>query len=456
MIGTSLKCKWVGVATLLVVMGATCVATAETAEPLSLKTTADVEFGGDIRVRQVFFDDIPIIADPPGVTRGGENHFFRIRSRVWSKADFSENVGVYGRFVNEWRYYITGDDSNWDFPDEAIVDALYIDINGLFNDLLDVRLGRQDLIYGTGKLILEGTPKDGSRTLYHDAVRLRFYPWENNIVDVLGIYNQPENQLEIKSEDRDLTGRDPAFNDLTESGGAIYLMNSQIEGLPFEAYYIYKHESWWTDRTGTNQPARDTHTIGTRWMPKTDGGLSANIELAQQFGDTADDRTIQAWMADAVIRQQFQGVRTEPIVGLGIYHLTGNKVDTRRDEGWNPLWARWPQYSELYVYAWDAEAAGRWSNVTMPYVSLSLKPTGESRLSLLLGRMTAPERDGPGGGSERGWLGTARYDFAIGNRWVTDKDRLFGHLLLEVLEPGNYYEVSDTAYFARWELSYAF
>ncbi len=260
--------------------------TAAGSEPLALRTTADVEWGGDIRIRQVMFDDILIVADPPGVTRGGRNHFFRFLTRIWTQWDFTEQVTLYSRVVNEWRHYEKGSDPNWDWPDEAIVDALYLDLNGLLDGRLDARLGRQDLIYGTGKLILEGTPKDGSRTIYHDAIRLRLHAPASTTVDLLGIYNQPENQLAIGSENRDLTGNDPAFNDMTESGGGVYLMNDHLAGLPFEAYYLYKRESSWIDRAGTNQPGRNVHTVGTRWMPETEFGLSANIEVARQFGET--------------------------------------------------------------------------------------------------------------------------------------------------------------------------
>ncbi len=425
-------------------------------EPLSLRTEAEFKWGGDIRLRQVAFDHIPIIADPPGVTRGGQNHFSRILTRIWGRLDLSEQVTVYSRIVNEWRHYGKGSDPNWDWPDEAVVDALYLDVNGLLDGRLDARLGRQDLIYGTGKLILEGTPKDGSRSLYHDAIRLRLHAPAATTVDLLGIYNQPENQLAIGSEKRDLTGKDTAFNDMTESGGGVYLANRHLTGLPFEAYYLYKRESSWIDRHGTNQPGRNVHTVGTRWMPETEFGLSANIEVARQFGETSADVDLKGWMADVVVRQQVDQWPGKPSLGAGVYHISGDKADTERDEGWNPLWARWPQYSELYVYAFDAEAAGRWSNVTMPYVALRLHPFGDTRLNVMVAQLRAPERTGPGSGRERGWLGTARYDFTLGNRWLTDKDRLFGHLLLEVLKPGDYYNVDRTAYFARWELSYAF
>ena len=453
MIRASLK-HHMGVLLAGVILAAAAIASA--AEPIALSASAECVFGGDIRIRQVHFDQIPIVADPPGVTRGGENHFFRFRTRLWTRANFSEQVGIYARLVNEFRHYETGADKNWDWPDEAVIDALFLDLKGMYGGMVDARIGRQDIIYGTGKLVLEGTPKDGSRTLYHDAVRLSVHTGEKNTIDFFGIYNQPENQLALGSENRDLTGYDPAFNDVTESGAGIYMMNRQLETCPFEAYYIYKRESSWITRNEEEIRGRDIHTVGTRWMPRNTRGTSANIELAYQFGETDDDRNLEAWMADAVVRQGFGSLPGAPVLGAGIYHITGNDPETNRDEGWNPLWARFPQYSELYVYAFDAEAAGRWSNVSMPYISLSCTPNESGRLALLAGYMSAPEKSGPGGGGERGWLGTARYDITLAQRVFTNKDRLFGHLLLEVFEPGDYYNVRKTAHFARWEISYEF
>ena len=415
-----------------------------------------VSGGGDLRFRHVHFDDIPIVADPPGVTRGGENHFFRIRPRLWGQVNFPSQVSVYGRLVNEFRHYETGADRNWDWPDEVIVDSLYLDAKGLLGGILDARIGRQDLIYGTGKVILEGTPKDGSRTICHDAVRLTFHLSDKLACDVLGIYNHPENKLAISSEHRDLTGVDPAFNDMTESGGGLYMKSRQLEAMPWEAYYLYKRESGWTNRRADAMPGRDVHTLGGRLMPATADGLSASIELAGQAGEVDDGRTIQAWMADASLRKRFKNAWMAPSIGVGVYHLSGDDPETGRDEGWNPLWARWPQYSELYVYAFDAEAAGRWSNVTLPYLVADCKPSDGSKLNALAGPMYAPEKNGPGGGNERGWLGTVRLDMDLASSLLTKKDKLSGHITVEVLDPGDYYNVRRTAHFARWELSYAF
>ena len=58
-----------------------------TATAIAQSTNTDwpvtFDFGGDLRIRQEAFDHIPILADPPGVTRGGENNAFRIRPRIW-------------------------------------------------------------------------------------------------------------------------------------------------------------------------------------------------------------------------------------------------------------------------------------------------------------------------------------------------------------------------------------
>jgi hypothetical protein len=425
-------------------------------EPVSLSSDVKASAGGDLRIRQEHFDEIPIIADPPGITRSGENSYYRIRPRLWAQLEFPSSITMYGRVVNEFRHFMKPDNDTMDWPDELIVDSLYLDAKGLLGGFADVRIGRQDLIYGSGKLILDGTAKDGSRTIYHDAIRVTMYLVEGLTCDLLGIYNQPENQLAIHSQDRDLTGFDPAFNDVTESGGGAYLKSKQLPAMPWEAYYLYKRESDGINRRDEKVDGRDVHTVGARLMPSTPCGLFASLEVAGQTGETDDGRTLQAWMTDASLIKRFMNAKVKPGVGVGVYHISGDDPETGKDEGWNPLWARWPQYSELYVYAFDAEAAGRWSNVTLPYLTADCIPSATTKLVALVGPVYAPQKNGPGGGDERGWLGTIRFDVTLAEKVLTSKDKLFGHLILEVFEPGDYYKVDNTAHFARWELSYAF
>ena len=415
--------------------------------------------GGDIRVRQVQFDDIPIVADPPGVTRGGMNKFFRFRTRLWAKADAGEYLSFYGRLTHEVRYYANPTNDTWEWPDEVVVDSLYMDIKNVPDWAF--RLGRQDFAgpvtgYGTGKLILDGTPKDGSRTIYFDAVKAQYLGIDNVSIDLVGIYNQPENDLVISSEDRDLTGYTAGYNDMTESGGFVYLKDSRYANTPYEAYYVYKRESSWM-KGDVDMPSGYFNTFGGRVMPTLGDDFSANVELAYQFGERSGGQEQDGWLLDAALAYAIPAMEGHaPTLTAGYYYLSGNDPDTTDDEGWNPLWARWPQYSELYVYAFDAEGAGRWSNVMFAHLDYSMILSQWARLKAYVGPMYADQKNGPGGGSERGWLGVIRSDFTIFKGWPHGAGRLTGHLLAEVFKPGDYYNVEDTAHFLRWELTYAF
>jgi hypothetical protein len=50
--------------------------------------------------------------------------------------------------------------------DETIFETAYVDVKKLFVKGLTLRVGRQNLIKNEGFLMLEGSPGDGSRTIY--------------------------------------------------------------------------------------------------------------------------------------------------------------------------------------------------------------------------------------------------------------------------------------------------
>jgi hypothetical protein len=435
--------------------------------------------GGDLRVRQEIFDDIPVKgrSGVAQVSRFGDNSYLRVRPRLWGEVGFSESLLVRGRLANEFRVYWNPDDdtaakdayvNQWDALDEVVVDNLYLDWKGLVGGALDARVGRQDMFYGNGRLIADGTPKDGSRTFYFDALKLTYKGFPENTIDFLAIYNQPENQLAIDRRNRDLTGYTNVYNDMTESGAGLYWKSSASKTLPFEAYYLYKNESEWETATRFypwlyreggvwKSEELDLHTFGARLMPKFGDTLDASIELAYQTGERGS-QDVSGYMVDANAhwRPKVEG-GVKPALGVGWYYLSGDDPGSDDDEGWNPLWARWPQYSELYTYAWDQDGAVRWSNFNMPYLDFEVTPSSAYRAKVLLGYMMAPEEDGSGGGDERGLLFTWWNYFTIGEKLLTGKDKLSGHLLLEVVDPGDYYASDqETAIFARWEFLYTF
>ena len=449
------------------------------------QTNGVVRWGGDLRVREEHFNYIPIKADPPGYTRGGENDYLRIRPRLWMEVDPGRDLTLRVRLADEMRLWNkpsprpTLQRSNYDPPDEILFDNLYLDWRDLAQGRLDLRLGRQDVIYGNGRVILDGTPKDGSRSLYLNALKATWKDIPDTKVDFLAIYDPSIDPLAMNSSDRDVTGFTAANDGMDESGGGFYLKNRSFKDMPVELYGLYKRESpyevaakkdaagnyvapklaWQTlDSTHgvINNPALNLGTFGFRIEPWLTKRLTANVEAAVQVGQR-NDVGVGAYMLDIGLTNTLPVCESlKPAVFASFYLLSGDDPKTGHDEGWNPLWSRWPQNSELYVYAFDADGAGRWSNLIMPTLGAYCSPCDWLVTTISGSYLAAPAADGPGGGHERGWMGILNGTFTLGRGWLTQNDVIKGHLLLELIRPGDYYKVGDTSYFLRWQLSYEF
>ncbi len=398
------------------------------------------KWGGDFRFRTVYFDHIPygdptLVAGPEA--RGGANSFQRYRTRVFGEYHPNDNLYFRGRLVNEFRTVQKPDGPyNWSAFDETVIDNFFVDYK---HDMFDVRVGRQDMIYGTGKLILDGTPKDGSRTIYFDAAKVSYKGIDSTTVDLLAMYTRAHDPFALHTQDRDIVGLGGGdAYDGAEAGGAVYIKNKTYEDLPWEAYWIIK-----TQEQGLDD---EINTVGTRLMPKLNDAIDVNLEMAYQSSpDTSE------YMIDALVSWHIEGMEEQKAcLGVGWYHLS---------EDWNPVFARWPQYSELYVYSYDTTGAGQWKNVSMPHIDFSISPMKNYKADFLLGYMFAPEDNGPGTSNGRGLLFTWWNKFTIKEQLFSQRDKLTGHVLFELMQPGAYYNAAqrdNTATFLRFELNYAF
>jgi hypothetical protein len=435
----------------------------EQASLFSPKWTA----GGQIRLRQEAFEDVPIVADPPGVTRGGANNYFRVRSQLYVSVEVDPQVAVYGRLANEYREYLKPEDNkDWEFPDEVVVDNLYLNLQRLLpNEALSLRIGRQDLWaspgkpFGSGRLIFEGTPKDGSRTIFFDALRATYKTGKTQI-DAIGIYNRSDATLIINDQDRDNVGYTKGFNDAVESGFIFYAAHEWVPSLATEEYYIYKREHEWLNGAAVMPPA-DLHTVGACLMPKFGEMLSASLEGAVQSG-TRGDTQLFAYMGEGVAKfVLLPDSSYKPVLSAGVLLYSGDRAKTDHLERWDPLWGRYPQVGvggDLLILTYDAEGAGWWSNLLFPNLSASLSlPFKEAKAIAMVGQAMAQQKNGPGDGRDRGLYAGLRLDATLARALVGQKDRLTMQLLGEVLDPGNYYKAEwETAYWARWELTYSF
>ena len=427
----------------------------------------DWDAGADLRVRQELSDNLPLAG---GATAANAS-YLRIRPRVWGEVK-NENFKLYIRGTDEFREYFQPSESrNAQTPDEVLVDNLYLDLYNLFNDKVDLRIGRQDFFgatgpsYGAGRVLCDGTPFDGSRTVFMDAIKATIKFDEKNTLDLLAIYNSPDTELSwghpyradgSEYEERPLTSINGRSTDLTEWGGGLYFRSKEMAEIPFEAYYLYKRESKARMPNGTKLQGRVVNTWGLRVMPKLTETLSAELEAAVQAGEKDGGASTAGYMGYAGLTYKpVVDSTAKPFLTASLYYLSGD--DDRgvndNDTAWDPLWSRFPQHSEMYVYG-TVYGVGYWSNLIYPSLEggINIAPGHKARASI--GPMFAAVEDGlgTGGGDLYGWLGVVRYDFPLIKGLFGKRGDLTGHVTAEVLDPGDYYSSDTVAYFLRWEL----
>jgi hypothetical protein len=432
--------------------------------------TADA--GGDLRIRQELIDNLPMIN---GRVMPNQS-YLRIRPRVWGEVK-NEHFKLYMRVTDEFReYFQRRDNKNYQTPDEVIVDNLYFDLYNLFDGKLDLRVGRQDFFgatgpsYGAGRVLCDGTPFDGSRTVFMDAIKATIKFDEKNTLDLLAIYNSPDtslswghpyNSADQEYSERPLTSINPASSDLTEWGGGAYFKSKEFDHVPFELYYLYKRESKaHLSGSNNNLPGRIVNTFGTRVMPQLTETVSAEFEGAVQAGEKDGGASTSGYMGYAGLTYKpLVDSTAKPYFTGSCYYLSGDsdRGEGDNDTGWDPLWSRWPQFSELYVYNF-IYGAGYWSNLIYPSVEAGVGFAPGHKVRMNVGPMYAAVEDdlGSGGGDMYGWFGMARYDFPLMKNIFGKRGELFGHLTAELLDPGDYYTSDTVAYFLRWEITARF
>lgn len=445
--------------------------------------------GADLRVRQEIMHNVPGLPGAPGAVmprayKEMQNHI-RYRPRVWARLD-TERFTLYGRLVDEMREYpvkngVKRRNRSYTFPDEVVLDNLYLEGRGLFDGLLDLRLGRQDLlerghsVFGLDRVLQDGTPYDGSRSCFADMARFTFHTSDTSKLDAFALYDNSRNDIRWGnrlSRGRPLTALHPGDSpDMDEWGGGLVWHDRLVDGrLPYQLYVLHKHAEAYTAPGGARIPDKQVTTVGACVQPEANDNLSFDFDAAQQFGTRSNGTQAGGAMGYAAVdvhkAKSYAGIR--PYTRLSAYFLSGDRRRTGAHDGdtaWDPMWARAPQDSELMQYG-TLYGLGYWSNMLYAKFTIGADLGARHALCAYSGPMWAAVQDrlghadGSGGSLFKGVLSVVRYDFPLllapkGARGA-DRFEIFGHLLAEVFNPGDYYDSSRPAYFLRWELTFAF
>ncbi len=435
-----------------------------------------LSMGLDHRFRSVWGDNIDTLGDDKSEVPFQVNHEYeyqRYRTRWWTKWMLGDDVSFNTRLTWEFR--------TWDEPprkpqdvdfDEALFDWLNIRVENVGGMPLTATVGRQDVILGVGWLVLDGTPLDGSRTIFMDAARFTYMLDEKDTkVDLIYIDQASESDrwLEpISDEDRALAKAD-------ERGAILYLTNKSFENTQLEGFFMYKNDNP-VDVTFTEDPAlpglwsqkAEIYTFGAaiagtegeHWKYRAEGAMQTGNKTSNMPGMVGTEQDIWAFGVLTNLEYLFKDSANSS-VHVGYEYASGDDPSTSDNEQFDLLWAEWPRWSELFIYSYTFETSiAESTNLHRANFGHKFNVNKQWQISLDYHALWADENSGS---VIPGVLQVSNDEKFRGNlvtMWAKYKfnSQLSGHLLAEYFCPGDYYpkQNNDSAYFLRFNLELTF
>jgi len=410
--------------------------------PQPVTQESRLEYGFDVRVRTENWNNIQ---DANGLS-DDERHHVRFRTRTWAKLN-TGHFDIYLRLANEFRKQTTPEQKL--NPDEVFVDSLYLDFKKLPVAGLSLRVGRQELApKGDGLLFSDPSSCDGSRSFYYNAVDLA-YEAKKSKLELLGILDPRQEQFLPL-----VHNSNKYLNEWDEQAVGVYYTDRNRRLIDIDAYYFYKKEvhDYRPGRERLFQPDRHVQTAGARVVRRMPGRFAGAGEFAYQWGAQHPDRPISAWAATASLKKEF-AARWKPYVSGSYVGLSGDDPKTASIEGWDPIFSRYPRWSDLYVYSLLGERGqGYWSNMNVWQAEAGFTPSKRVGFRAALQRLGSWHAAGTpastfGAGGLRGTNAYFRSD-------ITLAPGVRGHLQYERLLPGSFYSHDAPGYFFRAEIGY--
>jgi hypothetical protein len=431
-------------------------------------------WGFDERLRQEYFNNVFNLENK---RPNREWNFGRYRSRLWTTLTPCDQFEANIRVAWESRYWF----QPGDIParDDYVANNMFFDnlnfkIKQPFGLPVTTTVGRQDILLGDGWLVADGTPYDGSTSVFFDAIRTTVDMKEiKTTADIIYIQNYATYNKWLPPEDTRHAAQQIAQGNSSsevieqdEKGAILWLANKSIKATEIDGYFIYKH----SDAVFASADDGDIYTLGSRAVHNFGEHWLAKAEGAMQFGN---QKTLYPKFSPAFGQQQkiWAGGATTSLTYLfndkwnnqlatGYEFLSGDRAGSNgTNEAFNSVWGRWPQWSELMVYNFATEERiAQITNLHRIWYGWQADPTKkiqlQARYHLLFSDRNTFEESSPanfGSGCFRGQVVTGLVRYKI-NRFLS------GHVVAEWFQPGDYYSAArdDSAFFTRAELVFSF
>ncbi|MGA2241168.1 MAG: alginate export family protein [Verrucomicrobiota bacterium] len=470
-------------------------------------------WGADLRLRNEYFDNALTLGQ--NVVRH-EQDYFRFRERLWDSIMPVTNLSINARLATEQR--------EWMKPSFAkqygyrpgmeeryvILDNANVKWSNALDLPMSITAGRQDIMLGDPLnwwLVCDGTPYDGSWTMFLDSIRLTGEAKETKTkFDLIYIYQNalPDEWVPTIGRSTDNAARSAPYTtgsapywltEQNEQGVIFYVANKSIKDTEIDAYFIYKHDSQegailspFTNSLGAKYPLGDNadiYTIGGKVTGNPFKHWKYSVEGAYQFGDKQDPtlvhdnsgvpagwgntatRTIDAFGVNSSLTYLFKD-RLNNQASLIFEYLSGDDPKTTgKDEMFDVLWGRWPRFSELYIYSYPNETSGKFAqlnNIMRIGPSWSFSPIKDTTFSAMYNALFAPEetptRDmtGTSGANPEQFSRNGNFRGHYIQTVLKHKfnDHVSAHLWGEYIWQGDYYSHSDLMTFVRAEVILTF
>jgi len=275
---------------------------------------------------------------------------FRIKGSLKATVKASDDVTAVIQLANQtYGDGIPGGGGD-NIDNKVFLDNAYINVRNMMG-IMDLTLGRQNLIYGTGFVILDGNSQFASTSIYFDGLKLRFNPKGKTYLDLIHVKDNEGTRDTATDDDIFMTGAYLTTMQLPMKG-ELYALNRMDETLD-----------------------KDIWTFGARLSDKMDSGLDYSLEAAMQTGEAsaAQDQDALGYKVNA--GYAFKDGAMSPRLYCGYAYMSGDDGNTAGDnEGWDVMYGGWPQFGDLL--AWKYVNIGGGNSLAGVYNYNKLSSTG--------------------------------------------------------------------------------
>ncbi len=399
-----------------------------------------LKMGAYLRLRSVYDNNRGLDKNAAGHDR----YNLRYRARVWARILLSEDVDFNIRLMTEPRYNFRPDLDHPFTRNEGLFDRFNVTLRNAFDLPLTATVGRQDLWLGSGWLIIDGTPLDGGRSGYFDALRFTYDLKDNTTADLIWVENHANTSEWIRpfnDENFDISEQD-------EQGLILYLSNKSLDQTRFDGYFLYKREHDRRRATGTEG---ETYTIGSFIHSDIDDHWQSCVELAAQFGHK-NGKDLSGFATNSWLAYHFNDEKKNSIQ-FGYEYLSGSDDP---DKYFDRVWGRLDQWSRIYTGPIDSIDGRAYdsSNLHRFVVNWISNPTRKTELDTSYHMLFADENPSTGGTGGLSKSGCFRGQLLRGQLKYRVNKNFYHRAEAELFFPGDFYndERNDVAVFLRYEI----